>query len=233
MTEHYEDLGVRLDVDGVIATITMCRPEARNSQTPQTWAALAEIGESLPSGVRVVVLRAEGESFSSVPDDPSVADLARCDDRALAETVAAFPDALSWWRRPDVITIAAVQGHAVGAGFQLALACDLRVLAEDARFAMWEGSLGPVPDLGGIQPLVEAIGYSQALEVCVTGRWIDADEARHLGLATIVVSREDLDGTVADLTAALIAPPHDTVTATKALLRTGTRTSDAVLPVRR
>ncbi len=220
MTDQCEDVGLRFDVDDAVVTITLCRPETGNAQTPRMWATLAEIGESLPSGARVVVLRAEGESFSSVPGDISLADLERLDDRALTETVATFQEAFSWWRRPDVVTIAAVQGHAVGAGFQLALACDLRVLAEDARFAMRETSLGLVPDLGGTQPLVEAIGYSRALEVCVTGRWIDADEARHLGLATIVVPREDLDGTVADLAAALIAPPHDAVTATKALLRT-------------
>ena len=57
----------------------------------------------------------------------------------------------------------------MGAGFQLALACDLRVVADDARFAMRETSLGLVPDLGGTQPLVEAVGYSRALEICVTG----------------------------------------------------------------
>ncbi|MDQ3592960.1 MAG: enoyl-CoA hydratase/isomerase family protein, partial [Actinomycetota bacterium] len=168
MTDQCEDVGLRFDVDDAVVTITLCRPETGNAQTPRMWATLAEIGESLPSGARVVVLRAEGESFGSVPGAISLADLERLDDRALTETVATFQEAFGWWRRPDVVTIAAVQGHAVGAGFQLALACDLRVLAEDARFAMRETSLGLVPDLGGTQPLVEAIGYSRALEVCVT-----------------------------------------------------------------
>ncbi len=61
----------------------------------------------------------------------------------------AFQEAFTWWRRPDLVTVAAVQGHAVGAGFQLALACDLRVVADDAQFAMREPSLGLVPDLVG------------------------------------------------------------------------------------
>ena len=78
--------------------------------------------------------------------------------------------------------------------------------ADDARFAMREISLGLVPDLGGTHPLVGARGYPRALEICVTGRWVDADEARQLGLATIVVAREELDGTVADLCAAVTAP---------------------------
>ena len=152
---------------------------------------------------------AEGPSFSSRARPPDVdrrgspgRDVVRSAWRdsttpTLLDVIATYQDAFSWLRRPEiVITIAAVQGHAIGAGFQLALACDFRVLSEDARFAMLETSLGLVPDLGGTQPLVEAIGYPRALEICVTGRWVDADEARKLGLATIVVDRDDLDGTV-------------------------------------
>ena len=70
-----------------------------------------------------------------------------------------------------------MQGHAIGAGFQLALACDLRVLAEDAQFSMAEVTLGLVPDLGGTKRLVELVGYARALEICVTGRRVGAAEA--------------------------------------------------------
>ena len=70
--------------------------------------------------------------------------------------------------------------------------------------------------------MVESIGYPRALEICSTGRWVDADEARNLGLATIVVAREDLDGTVTDLAAAVTAPMHRAVTGTKTLLRAAT-----------
>ena len=177
------------------------------------------------------MLRAEGESFSAgldrrmfsgegVPGDTSLAALVALDDGALADAIAGFQEAFTWWRRPELVTIAAVQGNAVGAGFQLALACDLRVVSDDARFAMRETTLGLVPDLGGTQPLVETVGYSRALEICVSGRWVDADEARELGLATIVVRRADLDATAADLAAAMLAAPPGAVTATKALLRT-------------
>jgi len=93
------------------------------------------------------------------------------------------------------------------------------VLADDARLCMREPSLGLVPDLGGTQPLVELVGYSRALEICATGRWVDAAEAAELGLATAVVAGDELDATVADLVAALTMPPHGAVTATKQLLR--------------
>jgi enoyl-CoA hydratase/carnithine racemase len=231
MSDSYAEVGLRLDRAGPVATITLCRPESRNAQSPRMWEALSEIGETLGADVAVAVLRAEGQSFSSgldtrmftpagIPGDTSFAELAELDDLALAEQISCFQEAFSVWRRPDVISIAAVQGHAVGAGFQLALACDLRVCAGDARFSMRETSLGLVPDLGGTQPLVEAVGYARALEICVTGRWVDADEARQLGLATIVVPNDQLDATVADLAQALVAAPHEAATATKALLRT-------------
>jgi enoyl-CoA hydratase/carnithine racemase len=157
-----------------------------------------------------------------IPGDTSFGELVELDDLAMAEQISTFQEAFSAWRRPDLISIASVQGHAVGAGFQLALACDLRVCAADAMFAMRETSLGLVPDLGGTQPLVEAVGYPRALEICVTGRWVDAEEAREIGLTTIVVPPHELDAATADLASALTAPPRDAVTATKALLRTAT-----------
>jgi enoyl-CoA hydratase/carnithine racemase len=221
--------GVRLDVAGAVATVTLCRPEVRNAQRPSTWATLARIGSGLGASVRVVVVRAEGPSFSAgldhrlfersgIPGEPSLRDLAARPDDEIDADIAGYQAGFSWLRRPDVVSVAAVQGHAVGAGFQLALACDLRVLADDALLAMRETSLGLVPDLTGTHPLVRAVGYSRALEICLTGRWVDAAEAAQIGLATIVVPAGDLDSAVEDLAAALLAPPADAVRATKALL---------------
>jgi enoyl-CoA hydratase/carnithine racemase len=197
------------------------------------WAGLRTIGQSLGADVRVVVVRGEGRSFSSgidrrllapagAPGERSVLDLARYDDSDLRAEIATYQEAFSWLLRPDLVTIAAVQGHAVGAGFQLALSCDLRVLADDAQLAMRETSLGLVPDLGGTSPLVQAVGYSRALEICLTGRWVGAGEAQQLGLATIVVGRDQLDAAVCDLVDAVSSPPRGAVTATKALLRSAT-----------
>jgi enoyl-CoA hydratase/carnithine racemase len=83
---------------------------------------------------------------------------------------------------------------------------------------MRETSLGLVPDLGGTLPLVEQVGYPRALEICLTGRWVEAAEARDLGLAELVVAPADLDAAVADLVAALLAAPRDAAIETKALL---------------
>ncbi|MFH8986208.1 enoyl-CoA hydratase/isomerase family protein [Streptomyces varsoviensis] len=224
--------GVRLAVDeaATTATVTLTNPAKRNAQSPALWRALAEAGRVLPGTVRVVVVRGEGKSFSAGLDrqaftpegfdgEPSFLDLARGSDSGLDAAIAEYQEAFTWWRRNDIVSIAAVQGHAIGAGFQLALACDLRVCAEDAQFAMRETSLGLVPDLAGTTPLLSLVGYARALEICATGRFVHAEEAERTGLANLVVPAADLDAAVADLAAALLAAPRDAVIETKALLR--------------
>ncbi|MDW6063655.1 enoyl-CoA hydratase/isomerase family protein [Streptomyces sp. FXJ1.4098] len=222
--------GVHLTADDAIATVTLTNPDKRNAQSPATWRALAEAGQALPGSVRVVVLRAEGKSFSAGLDrqaftpegfdgEPSFPELARRSDPELDAVIAGYQEAFTWWRRHDLISVAAVQGHAIGAGFQLALACDLRVCADDAQFAMRETSLGLVPDLTGTHPLVSLVGYARALEICLTGRFVHAEEAERTGLANLVVPAAELDAAVRDLTAALLAADRDAVIETKALLR--------------
>ncbi|MFG2883055.1 enoyl-CoA hydratase/isomerase family protein [Streptomyces sp. NPDC048297] len=222
--------GVRLTVDDALATVTLTNPAKRNAQSPAMWRALAEAGRLLPGSVRVVVLRGEGQSFSAglnrqmftpegIPGEASFVDLARRDDAGLDGVIAGFQEAFTWWRRSDIVSIAAVQGHAIGAGFQLALACDLRVVADDVQFAMRETGLGLVPDLTGTHPLVGLVGYARALEMCVTGRFVQAQEAVATGLANLAVAADELDGAVRDLAAAMLAAPRDAVVETKALLQ--------------
>ncbi|WP_326599719.1 enoyl-CoA hydratase/isomerase family protein [Streptomyces sp. NBC_01803] len=231
--------GVRVTVQKAVATVTLANPDKRNAQTPALWRALAETGRLLPGDVRVVVLRAEGVSFSAgldrraftpegIDGELNFIELARANDEDLDAAIATYQEAFTWWRRNDLVTVAAVQGHAVGAGFQLALACDLRVCAEDAQFAMRETALGLVPDLTGTQPLVSLVGYARALEICATGRFVHAAEAERVGLANIVVPTAELDAATDDLVAALVAAPRNALIETKALLRAAPdRTYDA------
>ncbi|MFC5665656.1 enoyl-CoA hydratase/isomerase family protein [Kitasatospora misakiensis] len=229
-TPNLERDGVRLEIDGDLAVVTLCQPGRRNAQSPAMWRALTAVGRELPGTVRVVLLRAEGVSFSAgldramftpegIPGEPSFLQLAAAEDKELDETIAGYQDAFTWWRRPDLVTVAAVQGHAVGAGFQLALGCDLRVVAEDVQFAMKETSLGLVPDLAGTKPLTDLVGYARALEICATGRWVGAAEATAIGLANLAVPAAELDAAARDLAAALLAAPRDAVIETKALLQ--------------
>lgn len=127
---------------------------------------------------------ADGETISGLLDGS---------DMTVARTIREYQDGFLFLRNSNFISIAAVQGHAVGAGFQLALACDLRVVADDATFCMKEVALGLVPDLTGLTPLVRQVGYGRALDICVTARNVFAAEALSLGLAHSVVPVNDLE----------------------------------------
>ncbi len=216
---------------GTVATVTLDRPRRRNAMTPSMWRGLAEIGRALPPEVRIVVIRGAGESFSSgidlrlfsaegVPGEGPLPDLRSAEfEPWISECQAGY----TWLRRPGIVSIAAVRGHAIGAGFQLALSCDLRVLADDAKLCMKEPALGLVPDLTGTKPLVDIVGLPRALEMCLTARTVPAAEARELGLAELVVPAADLDAAVADLAAALLATGAPTARAVKKLLGSAAR----------
>ncbi len=211
----------------------MDRPERLNAQTPHTWIWLRRVGADLPGTVRVVVVRGEGRAFSAGLDrslfgpDGGLAALAAAPLDEASATVAGYQEGFGWLARPAVVSVAAVQGHAIGAGFQLALACDVRIAADDAQFSMAETSLGLVPDLGGTKRLVELVGYSRATEICLTGRRVPAKEALRIGLAAAVVPPADLDAAVAATVHALLEPPRDAMVETKALLLAASGRSQA------
>jgi enoyl-CoA hydratase/carnithine racemase len=228
--ETLAEIGLRYEVDGEIATITLDRPDKRNAQTFATWSGLARIGDNLPEQVRVVVVRGEGPSFSAgidlrmftpegVPGQGSFGSAARLDGASFEQTVRQAQQGFLWLRRPEIVSIAAVQGHAVGAGFQLALACDLRIVADDVKFCMKEPALGLVPDLTGTKPLVELVGLAKAIDICLTARTVEAGEALRIGLAERVVTRDELAGAVRDKTAELLSTNRDAAAATKRLLQ--------------
>jgi enoyl-CoA hydratase/carnithine racemase len=191
------------------------------------WAALAEVGAALTPEIRVVVLSGEGSSFSAGLDRRLLSpegvegedfDLQSRDDAAAADRIGVFQAGFTWLRNPAFVSIAAVQGHAIGAGFQLALACDIRIAAEDAQFCMFEPALGLVPDLAGTQLLLDAVGYARALEICATARRVGAAEAERIGLVNMSVPGDELVSAVNDLVAALSTTNRDAVNATKQLL---------------
>ncbi|AEA25576.1 enoyl-CoA hydratase/isomerase family protein [Pseudonocardia benzenivorans] len=221
--------GVVLTVDGVRATVTLDRPDRLNAQTPDTWQALAAIGEGLPAEVRAVVVRGAGRAFSAgldrrmftpegIDGHPGVGTIAGLSDADGDEAIAAFQAGFVWLRDPARVTVAAVQGHAIGGGFQLALACDIRIAAEDAQFCMAEPALGIVPDLGGTFPLVRAVGYARAVDICLTGRRIGAEEALAIGLVQQVVPVDQLDAATDTAVTALTSAPAGAARETLALL---------------
>jgi enoyl-CoA hydratase/carnithine racemase len=224
---------LRTSRDGAVLTVTLDRADQLNAQTPVTWTTLAGIGAELDDDVRVVVLRGEGRAFSAGLDrslfsaepgvDGGLGDLGRRTPAEAEERIREYQAGFRWLRSPGIVSVAAVQGHAIGAGAQLALACDLRIFTEDAQLRLPEATLGLVPDLTGTSTLVELVGYARALEICLTGRAVGAAEAQLIGLANLVVPGADLDSAVADLVAALLAPPVAASRATAELVRSAVR----------
>ena len=175
-------------------------------------------------------MRGAGPSFSAGLDLSQGAGLAELagkpSDQALA-MIQSYQHAFGLAARPGLVSIALVQGYAIGAGFQLALGCDLRIAAEGAQFSMAEVTLGLVPDLGGTKRLVELVGYSRAASLCLTGRRISATEADQLGLITELVPADRLEPTANALIEQLLAMPRDAVIEIKALLLAASGRSQA------
>ena len=221
--------GVRVDVDGPVANVTLDRPDRRNAQTPSMWRALAHVGAELPDDVRVVVLRGEGPSFSAgldrrlidgsgIEGEDSIPWLMSQDDQAIVDWIDGCQRGFTWLRDPRFVSVAVVHGHAYGAGFQLALSCDYRVATPEAAFCMKESALGLVPDLTGTKPLVEVVGYSRALDICATARVVGGEEAAAIGLANVLAPADSLEDAVGAAVARFAGPPHGAVSATKAIL---------------
>lgn len=221
---------VRVEQRGSLLRVTLDRPDARNAQTPATWTALAAVGDVVLASpeIELVVLSGSGPSFSAgldrrmftpegIPGEMSLLSLARAGDDELEASIAAAQAAFTWWRACDAVTCALVQGHAIGAGFQLALACDILIAAPDAQFAMRETSYGLVPDLAGTSTLVRAVGHGRALEICATGRSVGAEEGYRLGFVTRL--HDDLDVAADEMQAALGAAPPGAVRELSWLLR--------------
>ncbi len=221
--------GLRVDVAGPVATVTLDRPDRRNAQTPSMWDALAHVGEALPGDVRIVVLRGAGVSFSAgldrrlidgqgIEGEGDIPTLMRSDDAAVDAWVSQCQAGFVWLRDPRFVSIAVVHGHAYGAGFQLALSCDYRVATPEAAFCMKEAALGLVPDLTGTKPLVELVGYSRAFDICATSRVVGGEEAASMGLVNVLTTAESLDDEVAAAVERFTGPPHGAVAATKRLV---------------
>lgn len=228
--------GLSVESEGPVVTITLNRPQVRNAQTPTMWRTLGRIGRELGDEVRVVVVTGAGATFSAGLDlamlDPhggdgieSLGTLASASEAEFVNTVGEYQEGFTFLRDPRFISIAKVRGHAVGAGFQLALSCDVTLAADDATFCMKEAALGLVPDLSGTKPLLDRVGYARALEICATARNVAAIEAERLGIILAAVPEPDLDAHVASLAEAFVKPLPGAVRGVKQILLGGTERS--------
>jgi enoyl-CoA hydratase/carnithine racemase len=178
---------ISLEKRGPIAFLTLRRPEEENAIDGTLLAELADACEAIETDdkLRVVVLTAEGDNFCRGWD---AALLSGEDPHGLPDEGDPFAS-LAELPRP---VVCAIQGEALSAGLELALACDVRVAAEDARLGLPETKLGLIPMGGGSQRLARLVGRGKALEMILSGEPVDAQEALRIGLVSAVAPRDRL-----------------------------------------
>jgi len=212
-TIRYERDG---DGNGGIGTLTLARPAKRNAQNPLMWQELSQLGAALLSddSLRCLVVTGEGPAFSAGIDlvegiGGLMADWSgqqRDEEQTIAAGVA-LAGTFGWIPALPCPSVAAVRGHAYGAGLQLALACDFRVFADNAKVGLLETRYGLMPDMGATFRLPRIVGEGRARELILLGDIIDAAEALRIGLANRVVADEELQAAAAGLAARLAAQP--------------------------
>jgi enoyl-CoA hydratase len=216
-----------LERDGAVATVRLNRPSVLNAlnQTmlDELAAAFAELDAD--DGVRAVILTGTGKAFAAGAD---IGELNALPSARAAEAQARKGQALTRaLERMHVPVIAAVNGFALGGGCELAMACDIRIAGENARFGQPEVNLGILPGYGGTQRTARLVGEGMAMYLCLTGEMIDAQEALRVGLVQRVVGFDELAPEarrIADLIAA--KAPLAVAAAKRAIVQAGSLALD-------
>jgi enoyl-CoA hydratase len=180
-----------LDIDGPVALITFNRPDKLNALSEdliQEFSQSLDTIEANPA-IRVVILTGQGRAFIAGAD---VRQFLEFDSRRAHEFIRCGRIALDKLEALAIPVIAAVNGFALGGGCEVAMACDLIYASENAKFGQPEINLGLMPGLGGTQRLARLVGRGLAKELCLTGRALDAHEAKAAGLVAQVFSAETL-----------------------------------------
>ncbi|MFK3972836.1 enoyl-CoA hydratase [Pseudomonas sp. NPDC087358] len=177
------------EVQGRVALITLNRPEALNALNSQLISELNHALDELESNrdIGCIVLTGSAKAFAAGADIKEMAELKY--PQIYLDDLFSDSDRVANRRKP---IIAAVAGFALGGGCELALMCDFILAAENARFGQPEIKLGVLPGMGGTQRLTRAVGKAKAMEMCLTGRMIDAVEAERAGLVARIVPQEQL-----------------------------------------
>ena len=178
----YQNIAV--ETRGKIGIIRLNRPQALNALNA---ALIGELSQAVAAfeadaGIACMVVTGSEKAFAAGADIKEMADKSYMD--AFLGDFAANWDALARARKP---TVAAVAGFALGGGCELAMHCDFIIAADNAKFGQPEIKLGVIPGIGGTQRLTRAIGKAKAMDLCLTGRMMDAAEAERAGLVARVV----------------------------------------------
>lgn len=180
---------IKLESRGRVGWITLHRPEALNALNS---ALMAEVFGALDrfeadAGIGCIVITGSDRAFAAGADIKEALDLTY-PETFLQDYLATW-DRLAQCRKP---LVAAVAGYALGGGCELAMMCDLIIAAETARFGLPEVKIGVMPGAGGTQRMVRAVGKAKAMDLCLTGRQMDAQEAERAGLVARIVPADAL-----------------------------------------
>ncbi len=188
-----EDKGtVNYEVDGPIGTITLSRPGKRNSMTQKMFRELGLAVEEAAGqkGLRVLVVKGDGKTFCAGDD---LAELVAMDAVEVRNFLIRAQGTFTHLEALPIPVVAAVEGHALGGGLELALACDLIVASSGAVMGLPETNLGVIPGLGGTIRLPRRVGLGRAKELVYSGRMVQADEAKTIGLVEDVYPADKFD----------------------------------------
>ena len=181
-----------LEMHGKVALITLNRPQALNALSPELTAELSALLDTLEAdeGVAAVVLTGSEKAFAAGADIKAMKDFTYMDVYK-SDFITATWERLANFRKPS---IAAVAGYALGGGCELAMMCDFIIAADTAKFGQPEITIGTIPGAGGTQRLTRFIGKSKAMDMVLTGRMMDAQEAERCGLVSRLVPADKLIG---------------------------------------
>jgi enoyl-CoA hydratase/carnithine racemase len=205
-------------LDAGVLTVTLARPEKRNAIDGAMAAALRTVFEAAAddAAVRAVILTGAGTAFSAGGDRARFE--RDWDPREFRHDSHRLTSLITLVERLEKPTVAAINGVATGAGTQLALACDVRLMAAGARFVYREGRLGIIPSHGGVTRLVKLIGLARARDVLLGGEEVPAEEARRLGMVTDVVAPDALLRAAGERVALMLERSPQAYAAAKRLL---------------
>ena len=206
-------------VDDRLAVVTVDRPEVRNALSRQVLAELRDVLADLRARDDVGLVAFTGAGDKAFVAGADISQLRHYDlHTGLAAEMQRTFDVVEAFPKP---TVAAVNGFALGGGCELAMACDIRIASENARFGLPETTLSVLPGAGGTQRLARLVGTGRAIEMILTGRFVDAAEAHAIGLVTAVVPADGLAGELRRLADQILAKGPLAVRLAKLVVRAG------------
>ena len=229
---------INVSIDQGVADVRLNRPEKMNALDRHLFSALVETADALArdTSLRCVVLSGEGRAFCAGLDFESFQGMTDREAPVATETSKFINDtgerithaaqqAVYGWTNLPVPVIAAVHGHALGGGIQLALGADIRIVAPDAKLSVMEIRWGLTPDMTGTQSLVNLVGLDVAKELTFTGRTVSGTEAAELGLCTRL--SDDPRADALELAAEIASKSPHAIRATKRLFNAAPKASVA------